>query len=74
MEKKPRKTKELKEQIINKDIKVQEEAQDLPQLDLKAEYEFIANGNFKTLPKGTVWKITGETALIFLKKGYGKLK
>lgn len=38
------------------------------------EYEFEANGKSENLPKGTVWKITGEMLKIFLKQGFGKLK
>lgn len=37
-------------------------------------YEFEANGNFRTLPKGSIWKINGELASKFIAKGYGNLK
>jgi hypothetical protein len=43
-------------------------------LDNDKEYEFESNGKEHHLPKGTVWKITGELAKIFLKRGLGKLK
>lgn len=39
-----------------------------------AEYEFVSNGNSPHMPKGTVWKITGELLRNFLKKGLGKRK
>ena len=77
MEKKPRKTKVLKSQVENKELVAAEEVVEqnvIPELDDKGMYEFVANGSFRTLPKGTVWKVTGETAKIFLERGYGKLK
>jgi hypothetical protein len=40
--------------------------------DLK-EYEFESFGN-KHMPKGTIWKISGELLKIFLKRKLGKLK
>jgi hypothetical protein len=40
--------------------------------DLK-EYEFESFGN-KQMPKGTIWKISGELLKIFLKRKLGKLK
>lgn len=43
-------------------------------LDDDKEYEFESNGKGDHLPKGTIWKITGELARIFLKQGLGKLK
>jgi len=77
MEKKPRKTKVLKSQVENKEFAAAEKVVEqnvIPELDAKGMYEFVANGTFRTLPKGTIWKVTGETATIFLQKGYGKLK
>ena len=43
-------------------------------LDDDKEYEFISNGKTPHLPKGKIWKITGELAKIFLTRGFGKLK
>ena len=43
-------------------------------LDDDKEYEFESNGKADHLPKGTVWKVTGELVKIFLKQGLGKLK
>lgn len=40
----------------------------------KDYYEFESNGKNKHLPKGTVWRITGEMLKIFLKNKFGKLK
>lgn len=75
MEKKTRKTKTLKTKVENKEELVESPAEKkLPSLDPKARYKFISNGEFKTMPKGTEWNVTGETAIIFLKQGYGKLK
>jgi hypothetical protein len=44
------------------------------EVDDQLEYEFEANGKAEHLPKGTVWKVTGEILKIFLKQGFGKLK
>ena len=43
-------------------------------IDDKKEYEIIATGADKRLPKGTIWKVTGELLKIFLRKGSAKLK
>ena len=43
-------------------------------LDDDKEYEFESNGKSEHLPKGTVWKVTGELAKIFLRQKFGKLK
>jgi len=43
------------------------------EIDDTKEYEFESFGS-KHLPKGTIWKVTGEMLKIFLKKGIGKLK
>jgi len=43
-------------------------------LDDDKEYEFESNGKAEHLPKGTIWKITGELAKIFLSQKFGKLK
>jgi hypothetical protein len=44
------------------------------EIDDQKEYEFVANGKYAHMPKGTVWKITGEILRLFLKKGIGRLK
>lgn len=44
------------------------------EIDDKKEYEFVANGKYEHMPKGTIWRITGEMLRIFLGKGIGKLK
>ena len=46
----------------------------IPKLNKSALYTFISNGKAERLPKGSVWSVTGETAEIFLKMGYGNLK
>lgn len=38
------------------------------------QYDFVANGESAVLPKGSIWKVTGELARILIKKGFGKLK
>jgi hypothetical protein len=43
-------------------------------IDDHAEYEFISNGDAKTMPKGTLWRITGAMLKIFLHKKFGRLK
>lgn len=37
------------------------------------EYDFESNGTSPHLPKGSVWKITGEMLKNFLAKGLGKM-
>jgi hypothetical protein len=69
MEKKPRKKK-----VLNLDLETKETVKKPVQLDPSLIYEFIGNGNFRTLPKGSVWKINGELASKFILKGYGNLK
>lgn len=64
---------EAKEEVII-EPSIEVKVDDLPELEKDKIYEFVANGTFKTLPKGSVWSVTGETAEIFLKRGYGKLK
>lgn len=64
---------EVKETVITESITVSKEVE-VPNLQVDKIYEFVANGTFRTLPKGSVWNVTGETAMIFLKNGYGKLK
>jgi hypothetical protein len=64
---------EVKETVITESKTVSKEVE-VPNLEVDKIYEFVANGTFRTLPKGSVWSVTGETAMIFLKKGYGKLK
>lgn len=44
------------------------------EIDDTKEYEFVSNGTAKTLPKGTIWKVTGAMLKIFLKRGFGKIK
>jgi len=44
------------------------------EIDDKVIYEFVGNGESKHLPKGTIWKITGEMLKHFIKRGFGKLK
>lgn len=43
-------------------------------IDDKKEYEAIATGVNPSLPKGTVWKVTGEILKIFIRKGIANLK
>lgn len=84
-EKKPRRRKSLKVELENKVEEpltestqveeVKEEKQtELPKLDPNAKYTFVSNGTFRTMPKGSIWTITGEVATIFLSRGYGNLK
>ena len=44
------------------------------EIDDKVIYEFVGNGESKHLPKGAIFKITGEMLKHFIKKGFGKLK
>ena len=69
MEKKPRKKK-----VLNLDLETKETVVKPVELNPSLIYEFIGNGNFRTLPKGSVWKINGELASKFISKGYGNLK
>jgi hypothetical protein len=69
MEKKPRKKK-----VLNVDLEIKETVIKPVELDPNLTYEFIGNGNFRTLPKGSVWKINGKLAADFIAKGYGNLK
>lgn len=69
MKKKPRKKK-----VLNLDLETKETVVKTVELDPSLIYEFIGNGNFRTLPKGSVWKINGELASKFILKGYGNLK
>jgi hypothetical protein len=73
MEKKPRKKKVLN---VDLETKVETEVTEIKNVEINpAEmYEFEANGNFRTLPKGSIWKINGELAAKFIAKGYGNLK
>jgi hypothetical protein len=74
MEKKPRKKKVLNIDLDSKETVIETPTGlELP-LNAKEMYEFIGNGNFRTLPKGSVWKINGELASKFIAKGYGNLK
>jgi hypothetical protein len=43
------------------------------EIDDQKEYEFESFGT-RTMPKGTIWKVSGELLKIFLKRGIGKLK
>jgi len=69
MEKKPRKKK-----VLDLDLETKETVVKTVELNPSLIYEFIGNGNFRTLPKGSVWKINGELASRFIAKGYGNLK
>jgi len=73
MEKKPRKKK-----VLNVDLEIKEtatpKAKKVVEINPNETYEFIGNGNFRTLPKGSVWKINGKLAADFIAKGYGNLK
>jgi hypothetical protein len=76
-EKPQNKTLKAKTEVKDESVgtpNVPNETIEVPELNATEIYEFVANGTFHTLPKGSVWKITGEAAMIFLKKGYGKLK
>ena len=44
------------------------------EIDDKVIYEFEGNGQSKHLPKGVLFKISGEMLKQFLKRGFGKLK
>jgi len=44
------------------------------EIDDKVIYEFVGNGESKHLPKGVMFKISGEMLKYFIKKGFGKLK
>ena len=44
------------------------------EIDDKVIYEFEGNGQSKHLPKGVLFKISGEMLKHFLKRGFGKLK
>jgi hypothetical protein len=44
------------------------------EIDDKVIYEFVGNGESKHLPKGILFKVTGEMLKHFIKKGFGKLK
>lgn len=44
------------------------------ELDDKTVYEFESNGASKHMPKGELFKVTGEMVRHFIKKGFGKLK
>jgi hypothetical protein len=44
------------------------------EIDDAKQYDFVANGESSVLPKGSIWKVTGELARILIKKGFGKLK
>ena len=73
MEKKPRKKK-----VLNVDLETKEtvtpKAKKAVEIDPNLTYEFVGNGNFRTLPKGSIWKISGKLAVDFIAKGYGELK
>lgn len=43
-------------------------------IDDRKEYTFESNGKSKLLPKGTLWKITGELLKIFLNRKLGNIK
>lgn len=75
MEKKPRKKKVLNVDLDVKETVVESIKKTKPkELNPNEIYEFVGNGEFRTLPKGSVWKIKGELASKFIAKGYGNLK
>ena len=84
MEKKKKATKKkvVKNDLDNKaGIKVKakktapkKESPKVEKLDKNKTYSFISNGKAERLPKGSVWSVTGETAEIYLRAGYGDLK
>jgi len=43
-------------------------------IDDKKHYECVGTGKDGKLPKGTIWKVTGEILKVFLKKGIAKHK
>lgn len=43
------------------------------EIDDQKEYSFESFGT-QHMPKGTIWKVSGELLKIFLKRGIGKLK
>lgn len=66
---------DLDTRIIDVHIdKTSDEVKVQVEIDDKVIYEFVGNGESKHLPKGTIWKITGEMLKHFIKKGFGKLK
>lgn len=44
------------------------------EFDDKVMYEFEGNGESRHLPKGAIFKISGEMLKQFIKRGFGKLK
>lgn len=44
------------------------------EIDDKKVYEFESNGTSKHMPKGELFKVTGEMVRHFIKRGFGKLK
>lgn len=44
------------------------------EIDDHAVYEFESNGKVARMPKGMVFKVSGQILKMFLKKGFGKLK
>jgi hypothetical protein len=44
------------------------------EIDDQKVYEFESNGASKHMPKGELFKVTGEMVRHFIKKGFGKLK
>ena len=44
------------------------------EIDDKMVYEFESNGTSKHMPKGELFKVTGEMVRHFIKRGFGKLK
>jgi hypothetical protein len=73
-EKKPRKKKSLKAKLENKVEKTSEESIKTPKLDEKEMYEFISNGKYPAMGEGKIWTVNGKTAMLFLERGFGKLK
>lgn len=44
------------------------------EIDDKKEYEAVATGVNPTMPKGTIWRVTGELLKIFIRKGIANMK
>jgi hypothetical protein len=67
MKKDSNKNKGLKEEFSDKNI------QAIPEIDPAKLYRFRSNGKNKIMPKDAEYELTGEIALILIKKGLGDL-
>tara|TARA_R110001592_G_scaffold87052_4_gene256976 strand:+ start:2677 stop:2892 length:216 start_codon:yes stop_codon:yes gene_type:complete len=69
---------EKKQNLSNKEAKVSKKKATKKakavELDPAKFYSFESNGKHRLLPKGKVVSITGATARVFLKQGYGQIK